>query len=139
MFRHGRDDPKAMSPKHQTGRYISVQEANMSEINPQNNNLQNNNQNNRRRTNNSRREKMYTGERFKANPFPFAYTRVVNPETGNVIYKRLVSPHVPDRTLKTAQRADRTDGRRPAEQLQPGKRNGRSTDQLKDLSIIVTA
>ncbi len=101
MFRHDRDDPQAMSPKHQTGRSISVQEANMSEINPQNNKP-----NNQRRTKNSGQEKMYTGERFKANPFPFAYTRVVNPETGNVIYKRLVSPQVPDRILKTGNRQE---------------------------------
>lgn len=72
----------------------------MTEINPQNNNANN------QRINNRRREKMYTGERFKANPFPFAYTKVQNPETGGTIYKRLVSPRVPDRILKTGNRQE---------------------------------
>ncbi|MBO6157712.1 MAG: hypothetical protein J6P72_00465 [Firmicutes bacterium] len=39
--------------------------------------------------------------RFSANPYPFAFTMVSSPVSGESIYKRVVSPQVPDSILQT--------------------------------------
>ena len=50
--------------------------------------------------------KLYAGEKFQANPYPFAYTLVRDPQTGETVYKRTVSPQIPDRILMTGNRKE---------------------------------
>ncbi len=53
--------------------------------------------------------KLYAGEKLQANPFPFAYTLVRDPQTGETVYRRTVSPQIPDRILVTGNRKELED------------------------------